>query len=79
MSEQTKATMDAAIAAHFADEGEDGQRFLTGYLLQAQGVGEVGDLTEFMRCAAAGQNATTTLGLAVFAKLHIEAWILEDD
>lgn len=71
MSVETKAVLDAAIAAHVADEC-DGE-MVTGWVLQTCGtradyVDE--SRTGYLRVVADGQVFTTSLGLATY--LHAQ-------
>lgn len=65
MSDETKAAMDEAIAAHFSDEWEGA--IVTGYVLQLCGVTsddiEAGDQTSYMREVHDGQPSHASLGL----------------
>lgn len=79
MSAQTKASLDEAIAAHFADE-QDGA-ILTGYVLQAKGQGfsaEDSDRTRMLRAIADGQDYITTLGLVDWMRIVAQRTALED-
>lgn len=80
MSAETKAAMDAAIAAHIADECEGG--ILTGYVLQTQYQdidmmtnGETG----FYRIEGERQSFTTTLGLARYTHVRLNKMIAADE
>lgn len=81
MSAETKATLDDAIAAHFADE-HDGA-MLTGYVLQAQGKGFTDDdddaKTRYLRAVAEGQSFTVTLGLVEWVRLMVHADAITPD
>jgi hypothetical protein len=81
VSDQTKADLDAAIAAHFADE-QDGA-IVTGYALQVQGTGFTderdGDRVRMLRALAEGQNYITTLGLIDWMRVTAQAGIFDDD
>lgn len=80
MSAETKVALDAAIAAHVADECEGGT--ITGYVIQAQyqDVEMMTDnLTGYIRVIADGQGFTTTLGLAHHLALRLNASALDDD
>lgn len=68
--------MDAAIAAHVADECDGAT--LTGYVLQTQSttLDMLSDgLTGYLRCVADGQGFTTSLGLARYVGLALDAGI----
>lgn len=73
MSADTKAAMDDAIAAHFADEC--GGALVNAYVIQISGE-SMDDLDanqwSSLREAADGQAVVTTLGLLSFAKLSLE-------
>lgn len=74
MSAETKAALDAAIAAHLADE-VDGA-IVTGYVgmvqyATAEMMGE--DLTGYQRLTAEGQGFTTSLGLSRYLALRFDA------
>ncbi len=81
MSAETKAALDDAIAAHFADE-HDGA-ILTGYVLQAQGKGftdeDDDDKTRYLRATADGQSFTILLGLVEWLRLMVRADALTPD
>ncbi|WP_065962381.1 hypothetical protein [Curtobacterium sp. UCD-KPL2560] len=83
MSEQTKAALDEAVAAHFADE-QDGA-ILTGYVLQAKGQGFTEDddsnQVRLLREFANNQDYITSLGLVDWLRLalHHNAFGDEDD
>lgn len=81
MSDTTKAALDEAIAAHFADE-QDGA-LVTGYVLQVQGQGftEVDDdsTTRFLRAIAENQGVVVSLGLVDWLRLHLQGFALEPD
>lgn len=79
MSDKTKAALDEAIAAHFADE--QGGAILTGYVLQAKGQGfaaEDSDRTRMLRAIAEGQDYITTLGLVDWMRIVAQRTALED-
>lgn len=79
MSAETKAALDQAVAAHFADE-QDGS-ILTGYVLQAKGQGftdEDSDRTRMLRAIAEGQDYITTLGLVDWMRIVAQRTALED-
>jgi hypothetical protein len=79
MSAATKATLDEAIAAHFADE-QDGA-LLTGYVLQAKGQGftaEDDEQVRLMRSIADQQDYITTLGLIDWMRVVAHQAALED-
>lgn len=65
MSTDTKAALDAAIQAHFADETLGG--FSTGYVLQIKGKTsedlEAGQQTSYLRNVADQQDSDVSLGL----------------
>lgn len=73
MSAQTKADLDEAIAAHFADQ-HDGA-ILTGYVLQAQGKGftdeDDDDKTRYLHAVAEGQSFTVLLGLVEWLRIKV--------
>lgn len=82
MSEQTKAALDNAIAAHFADE-QDGA-ILTGYVLQAKGQGFTDvddDQVRLLRAVAEQQDYITTLGLIDWVRVvaHHNAFLNDDE
>ncbi|MBF4602820.1 hypothetical protein [Curtobacterium sp. VKM Ac-2884] len=79
MSAETKAALDQAVAAHFADE-QDGA-ILTGYVLQAKGQGFTdgdNDRTRLLRAIAEGQDYITTLGLVDWMRIVAQRTALED-
>jgi hypothetical protein len=79
VSAETKAALDEAISAHFADE-QDGA-ILTGYVLQAKGQGfavEDSDRTRMLRAIAEGQDYITTLGLVDWMRIVAQRTALED-
>lgn len=65
MSDQTKAALDQAIAAHFGDSWEGA--IVTGYVLQMCGLTmddiENGQQTSYFREVAENQPSHVTLGL----------------
>ena len=79
MSEQTKAALDAALAAHVADECDGG--ILTGYITQAQytdmDLMEDGS-TGYLRVQADNQIFTTSLGLTAYLHKQMEQAMLDD-
>ncbi len=80
MSDATKAALDAAIAAHIADECDGGT--LTGYVIQAQyqDISMMDEnLTGYLRIVAEGQGFTTSLGLARHLAVRLDAAAIEDD
>lgn len=81
MSDSTKAALDEAIAAHFADE-QDGA-LLTGYVLQVQGQGftdsDDGDKTRMLRAIAEQQGVIVTLGIVDWLRLHTQSFALDPD
>lgn len=80
MSDATKALMDSAIAAHYADEMEDA--IVSGYVIQIIG-GNLEDYDagqqSYFRCIAEGQPFLTTLGLAHYLNLRLSNSALGDD
>ncbi len=72
MSEATKQAMDAAIAAHYADECDGA--LINGYLLQITG-GSIDDYDEdrvqLLREVAHGQTFITTMGLVEYARTTV--------
>lgn len=80
MSDATKQALDAALAAHVADECEGGT--LTGYVIQAQyqDIDMMADnLTGYLRIVANGQGFTTTLGLARHLMVRLDAAAVDDE
>ena len=80
VSEQTKTALDAALAAHVADECDGG--LVTGYVCQAQfATVEMMDdeTTGYLRIIADGQNLTTTIGLVHYAQRRLDACIVDDE
>jgi hypothetical protein len=81
MSDSTKAALDEAIAAHFADV-QDGA-LVTGYVLQVQGKGftDVDDdhKTRMLREIAEGQGIITSLGLVDWLRLRMQGFAIEPD
>ena len=81
MSDSTKAALDEAIAAHFADE-HDGA-LVTGYVVQMMGKGftlsDDDEKTRMLRAIAEQQGIITTLGLADYMRLHLQGYALEPD
>jgi len=81
MSDTTKAALDDAIAAHFADE-QDGA-LVTGYVLQVQGQGFAvaadEEQTRMLRSIAEQQSIITTLGLVDWLRLQTQAFALDPD
>ena len=84
MSAETKASMDAAIAAHF--EAECDGALLGGYLIQAFG-SNVDDIQDAgirtLREVPDTQNIVTSLGLADYARTTLKdallSWGGDDD
>lgn len=80
MSAETKAALDDAIAAHFADEMEDA--LVAGYVLQISGQ-SVDDMTQeriaLWRETPDGQTFITTLGLLDYARRSVAADVETDD
>lgn len=78
MSEQTKAVMDDAIRAHFADECD---AHLTEYVLQAAGV--LSDPTQeksrYLRSTAPFQPFHYTLGLVEFLASTVQQDLAYDE
>jgi hypothetical protein len=86
VSDATKAALDEAIQAHFADVTEGG--LVTGYVLQAKGKTsedlEGGDQTSYLREVPVGQDADSTLGLLDYCHTQFRAavvsrWVPADD
>lgn len=80
MSDATKAALDAAIAAHLEEE-EPGS-IVTGYVALAQYTSADmmnEDLTGYQRFTAEGQSFTTSLGLARYLSLRLEAAAVNDE
>lgn len=79
MSEVTKAALDAAIAAHVADECDGA--IITGYVLQSQYTDmdmlEDG-YTGYVREIMTSQPFTTTLGLAHYLSRQVDRSMFED-
>lgn len=79
MSEQTKAALDEAIAAHFADEFQDESGMATGWVLQAAGIlGTDADSTAHIRETAPDQAVHITLGMLEYARLHFQRTLFDD-
>lgn len=76
MSERTKAALDEAIAAHFADEQDNA--LVTGYVLQVRGQGftRVDDAQEvrLLRSIAEGQDIIVSLGLVDWLRLSMQGY-----
>jgi hypothetical protein len=80
VSASTKAALDEAIAAHFADE-QDGA-LVTGYVLQVQGQGFTDtddDKTRMLRAIAEQQGVIVSLGLVDWLRLHMQGFAIEPD
>ncbi|MDY7542616.1 MULTISPECIES: hypothetical protein [unclassified Cryobacterium] len=86
MSVATKAALDAAIQAHFADVTLGG--FTTGYVLQVKGKTsedlEAGQQTSYLREVAESQDSDISLGLMDFMHTKFrqsvgESWVPGDD
>jgi hypothetical protein len=78
MSADTKAALDAALAAHIADETEG--NILTGYVCQTQFTSmELIDeqMTGYQRIIAEDQNLTTTIGLMHYGQRMLDQYITE--
>jgi hypothetical protein len=79
MSAETKAALDDAIAAHFADENDGA--ILTGYVLQAKGQGftreDDDEQVRLMRSIAEQQDYITTLGLIDWMRIMAHQGALE--
>lgn len=80
MSDQTKATLDDAIQAHFADEAPGG--IVAGYMLQIVG-GSIDDYdaeqSQWIRVLAENQQLVTTLGLAHYASRLLDQIITTEE
>lgn len=79
MSEQTKAALDEALAAHVADECEG---ILTGYVIQTQyqdvEMMDNGD-TGLLRIVAQHQSFINTLGLARYLNTRLDNMVAADE
>lgn len=81
MSAETKAALDAAIAAHVADVSDGA--ILTAYVLQTRAKGftdeDDGDKVRVNRMVAEGQDFITTMGLAAFLDENMRYAASHDD
>lgn len=71
MSDETKAALEEAIAAHLSDEFDE-PTMLTGYILQAAGQtpGDRRDSIAF--CGLDGQSALLAQGLIAYARRNVD-------
>lgn len=80
MSEQTKADLDAAIAAHVADEAEGA--IIASYVLQTDFTSIAlmdEEATGFMRFTSEHQSLTATLGLITYARRQLDHFMTHDE
>lgn len=80
MSADTKAALDAALAAHFADE-LDGA-IVTAYVTQAAAMTSFdfdAERTQYFRTCAEGQSAHVTLGILDYAHARYRHDLMDDD
>ena len=80
MSAETKAALDAAMAAHVADESEEAEGvILTGYVCQTQFTSMSlidEEMTGYQRIIQEGQNLTTTLGLMHYGQRMLDQYVI---
>lgn len=81
MSAETKAALDAAIAAHVADVSDGA--ILTGYVLQVRAQGftdpEDGEMVRLPRMIAEGQDFIVTMGLIAYLDANSRYVATHDD
>ena len=80
MSAETKAALDKALAAHVADECDEGM--LTSYLCQVEFTSMAlldDESTGYVRMVAEGQTLTTTLGLAHYAMRTLDGNLTREE
>ena len=79
MSAETKAALDAAMAAHVADESDEADgAILTGYVCQTQFTSMSlidEEMTGYQRIIQEGQNLTTTLGLMHYGQRALDQYV----
>lgn len=77
MSEQTKAALDAAIAAHVADDRPG--HYVSGYLLQVVGNNLEDRLSWYQQYFPESQPFHVTAGLATVADMAVSDYWQNDD
>lgn len=81
MSDDTKAALDAAITAHFADEWDGG--FITAYVVQMAGLtsGDMdkGDQSSYLRETAESQASHVTVGLLDYSLTMYRHSLTQDE
>jgi len=80
MSADTKAALDAAMAAHVADESDESDgAILTGYVCQTSFTSMSlldEEMTGYQRLTMEGQNLTTTIGLMHYGQRMLDQHLI---